>query len=178
MIYLRFLWSLLRHKWFVLLAGRLTGVPLWRLVIHDWSKFSPSEFGQYARNFQGDYSKSPNDRDKVDGDFLLAWLHHENRNPHHWGYWIPRTGKSANNPLPMPETYVREMIADCLGASRAYTGAWDIAVWLNEHGRDWKIHDETLEHIWTVMIKLGYFITDNCEWSWMAGEKFSKWATT
>jgi hypothetical protein len=171
MIYLRFLWSLIRHKWFVLQAGIILRIPLWRLLLHDLSKFSPSEFGPYARNFQGDYSKSPNDRERISFEFTFAWLHHENRNLHHWGYWIPRAGKSANIPLPMPETYVREMIADCLGASRGYTGSWDIAIWLNRHGPKWKIHDETLRYIWTVMIELEYFITDNCDWSWMASQK-------
>jgi hypothetical protein len=168
MIYLKFLWSLLRHKWFVILAGQYTKVPLWRLLIHDLSKFSPSEFAVYARNFFGDYSQSPNDREKVSLDFTYAWLHHENNNPHHWGYWIPRSGKSANEPLPMPEVYVREMIADCMGASKAYTGSWDIAVWLNENGRKWSLHDETVRLIAVVMCELNYFITDNCDWSWMA----------
>lgn len=169
MIYLRFVWSLLRHKWFVLLAGRLAGVPLWRLIVHDCSKFSPSEFAAYARSFHGDYSRSPNDRERVSLDFTYAWLHHENHGPHHWSYWIPRSGRNANEPLPMPETYVREMIADCMGASKAYTDSWDIAAWLNENGPGWRIHDETLRRIWTVMIELGYVITDNCEWSWMGG---------
>jgi len=167
MIYLRFLWSLLRHKWFVFLAGVKIGVPIWRLVIHDWTKFTPVEFGRYARNFQGDYSQSPNDRDRVSQEFTIAWLHHENSNPHHWGYWIPRSGKSANQPLPMPEIYVREMVADFLGASKAYTNSWNIDKWLNENGPKFVIHDITLKHIWTVMIELGYCITDNCEWSWL-----------
>jgi len=171
MIYLKFLWSLLRHKWFVLRAGLIIKIPIWRLIVHDASKFSLFEFGRYARNFQGDYSKSPNDQKFVSDEFAMAWLHHENRNPHHWGHWIPRTGKSAHRPLPMPETYVREMIADCLGAGRTYTGSWDIAVWLNSNGSQWDIHSTTLEHIWTVMIELGYCITDNCDWSWLASDK-------
>jgi len=167
MIYLRFLLSLLRHKWFVLRAGRLVGVPLWRLIIHDCSKFSRSEFAAYARSFHGDYSQSPGDRERVTAEFVFAWLHHENKNPHHWGYWIPRSGKSAGIPLAMPETYVRELIADCMGASKAYTGSWNMAAWLNENGPHWKIHEKTLDHIWAVMIELGYVITDNCEWSWL-----------
>ena len=167
MIYLKFLWSLLRHKWYVLVAGCKTGVPLWRLIIHDLSKFTPAEFGSYARNFHGDYSQSPNDREKVSIDFTYAWLHHENNNPHHWGYWVPRSGRQADEALPMPETYVREMIADCMGASKAYTGSWDIAIWLNKHGPNWKIHSETERLIACTMVDLGYFITDNCPWSWM-----------
>lgn len=159
MIYLRFLWSLLRHKWFVVRAGWFLGVPLWRLIIHDWGKFTPIEFGRYARQFQGD----------GDPQFGLAWLHHENHHRHHWGYWIPRSGLSADLPLPMPETDVREMIADCMGAGKAYTGSWDIANWINQHGREWRLHDETERRIWAVMTEAGYFATDNCPWSWMAG---------
>lgn len=166
-IYLQFLWSLLQHKWYFFQAGRLTGVSLWTRIIHDWSKFTPTEFFRYARNFHGDYSQSPNDREKVSLEFTYAWLHHENSNPHHWGHWIPRTGKMANEPLAMPEKYVREMIADCLGASKAYTGSWNIAVWLNENGPSWQLHCETERLIATILIELGYFITDNCLWSWM-----------
>lgn len=29
----------IRHKWFVFIAGLQTGAPLWRLIIHDWTKF-------------------------------------------------------------------------------------------------------------------------------------------
>jgi len=171
MIYLQFVRLLLRHKWYVLRAGIVTGVPFWRLLIHDLSKFSPAEFVTYAKNFHGDYSGSPNDREHVARDFQFAWLHHENANPHHWGYWIPRSGKHANEPLPMPETYVREMIADCMGASKAYTGSWDIACWLNENGRKWILHPETERLIAVVMIEMHYIITDNCPWSWMGSQR-------
>lgn len=175
MIYLKFLWTLLKHKWYVLKAGRLTGVPLWRLLVHDWNKFTLSEFGRYARNFQGDYSKSPVDRGQVSAEFTFAWLHHENRSPHHWGYWIPRTGQSAGKPLPMPVTQVREMIADFMGASKAYTDSWNIATWLNKTGPEMHLHSETLNIVNDVMIGIGYFLTGNCEWSWIAGESFRKW---
>jgi hypothetical protein len=37
----RYFTYLVRHKWFVFLAGRRTGVPPRRLLIHDWSKFLP-----------------------------------------------------------------------------------------------------------------------------------------
>ena len=166
MIYLKFLWSLLRHKWFVLQAGLKLHVPLWWLLIHDSSKFSRSEFGRYARNFQGDYSKSPVDQKRVSDEFTVAWLHHENRNDHHWGYWIPRSGKSANKTLPMPEMYIREMVADWHAASRAYTGSWNIAGWLSKSGPKMRLHWNTVQTITSVMIELGYVLTDNCTWSW------------
>jgi hypothetical protein len=56
MMHLRYLRYIVRHKWFVLLAGLKTGAPLWRLIVHDWSKFTPREWFAYARNF---YGKSP-----------------------------------------------------------------------------------------------------------------------
>jgi hypothetical protein len=46
--YLRYL---LRHKWYVLRAGLKTGAPLWRLIVHDASKFRPREWRPYVRKF-------------------------------------------------------------------------------------------------------------------------------
>ena len=65
--------------------------------------------------------------------YAYAWLHHENTAPHHWGYWIPRSGQYKGQPLDMPETYVREMVADWLGASHTYTSSWDMTEWLDKN---------------------------------------------
>jgi hypothetical protein len=48
--YLRYV---LRHKRYVYVACRLLGVSFWRAVIHDWTKFRPSEWGPYASHFYG-----------------------------------------------------------------------------------------------------------------------------
>jgi len=80
MIYLRFLWSLLRHKWFVFVECCRLGIP-WLGIIHDLSKFLSSEFIPYARNFYGDYPD-------VKQAFDVAWLHHQKANKHHWQYWL------------------------------------------------------------------------------------------
>lgn len=118
---LKYLWLTLKHKWFVLVVGLRIGAPLWRLVIHDWSKFTPSEAPHYGRQFFGS-------ADDPEG-FAAAWLHHQNSNPHHWEYWIPRTshtrgGFENNAPLRMPDWAVREMVADWFAAGRAYEGKW------------------------------------------------------
>lgn len=173
MIYIKFLKSLSLHKWYVLKAGLFLGVPLWRLIIHDWTKFLPVEFFRYARNFFG------NDKETIADEFVLAWLHHENSNPHHWGYWIPRTGKSAGEPLPMPETYIREMVADFMGASKAYTGKWDITKWLNDNGPNMVLHRETERLLACILIDdMGFFNTDNCMWSLVNfdGSKLRLWS--
>lgn len=122
---LRYIWLTICHKWFVLLAGLRTKAPVWRLIIHDWTKFTPAEAPHYGRQFFGDKSDPLG--------FSYAWLHHQRNNPHHWEYWIPITGHNRGGygdlePLPMPEWAVREMIADWMGASRAYEGQWPRSV--------------------------------------------------
>lgn len=118
---LQFVWATLQHKYFVLMAGLRTKVPIWRLIIHDLSKFGPSELLPYARQFHGD--KTGNDE-----AFARAWLHHQNVNPHHWEYWVTRSGNKLQSgaervtPIDMPEHFVREMVADWMGASRSYSG--------------------------------------------------------
>lgn len=171
MIYLHYLWSLLQHKWSVLKASRWTGVPLWRAIIHDWSKFLPVEFINYARWHFGAQS--------LDG-WAKAWGHHQNHNPHHPEYWLLSWRGDPDSyhglgqhvadfvtVLPMPEIYVREMIADFFGASKIYTGSWNIDNWLNENGPKMILHDETKRLIATVMFELAYMLTDNCDWSWL-----------
>jgi hypothetical protein len=125
---LKYLWLTTKHKYFVFLAGLKLKVPIWQLVIHDWVKYLPCEAPHYGRQFFGDKSDPLG--------FTLAWLHHQ-RQKHHWEAWIPVTGHNRGGhkdlePLPMPEKYIREMVADWLGASRAYEGKYP------ENLADWK----------------------------------------
>lgn len=153
---LKYLTLLMKHKWFVFLACLRVGVPVWRGLVHDASKFSSSEFMQYAKySFGG----------KKNGDeFAAAWLHHQNCNPHHWEYWISRSahkfGPSTdeNYCLPMPETYVREMVADWMGASRAYTGSWDMTDWLKKNLPKIKLHPNSRNTVENVLIEHGYML--------------------
>jgi hypothetical protein len=46
-------------------------------------------------------------------------------------------------PLPMPEKYVREMVADWCGAGRAYTGRWDVAGWYEQQRERVVLHPDT-----------------------------------
>lgn len=75
----------LRHKWFVFLAGIKIGASLWRLLLHDLSKFRPSEWSAYVNYFYGDKTDLETDRKAA---FDRAWLYHQRRNPHHWQYWV------------------------------------------------------------------------------------------
>jgi len=147
-----YLWRILTHKWFVFLAGLKIGVPLWQLILHDWSKFTPFEFKEYRRQFFLP-EKSPI-------GWARAWLHHQNLNKHHWEYWIPRDGTRDypdNQPLIMPLIYVKEMVADWMGASRAYEGFWpdpDNWKWWNEHKDKIRLHPATIVFLDSIMENL------------------------
>jgi len=150
---IKYLWLTIRHKVFVFRAGLRTKAPIWRLIIHDWSKFTPAEAPHYGRQFFGDASDPLG--------FSYAWLHHQRRNPHHWEYWIPISGHNRGGygdlePLPMPEWAVREMVADWMGASRAYEGRWPTRgnwPWLHANrGRiEARLHPETREILYHVL---------------------------
>jgi len=71
-MYLKYLKSQLRHKWFVFLECCKLRIP-WLGIVHDLSKFTISEWRGYARYFYG--KKTPS----VEFDFDVAWLHHQHR---------------------------------------------------------------------------------------------------
>jgi hypothetical protein len=126
----------LRHKWFVFLAGTRTGAPLWRLLIHDWSKLTPAEWGPYVRTFYAPQRSRP-------GEFDKAWLHHQHRNPHHWQHWLLQEDDGDLKALPMPKGLAREMVADWMGAGRAITGRWDVASWYAGNADKIRLHPDT-----------------------------------
>jgi hypothetical protein len=127
-----------RHKWFVFLAGLRTKAPLWRLLIHDWSKLTPAEWGPYVNRFmRGDSGKLDKGADPE--EFHRGWTHHWHRNPHHWEHWVTAEGDA----LRMPEHFVREMVADWMGAGRAITGRWEVADWYAKNGHRMNLHGQT-----------------------------------
>lgn len=130
-----------RHKWFVFLAGLKVKAPLWRLLIHDWSKLTPAEWFPYVRSFYGKEGRTP----EVKAAFDAAWLHHQHRNPHHWQHWLLREDDGDTKALPMPEHFAREMVADWMGAGRAITGKWDVGGWYSKNAHKIVMHPETKE---------------------------------
>lgn len=70
--------------------------------LHDMSKFSPTEFISYSKNFYG----TPTE--KLDSKFDYAWLHHQRKNKHHWEYWVDGNGKA----LRIPYKYLKQMLCD------------------------------------------------------------------
>lgn len=127
--HLRYLNYVIRHKWFVFVAGIEMDVSLWRLIKHDWTKFLPSEWTPYVNNFYGepyfrtsDPSGRPNEalnrkefeKQRKDA-FEKAWLLHLNRNDHHWQFWLKTDDSGESSCLPMTVQARREMIADWMG---------------------------------------------------------------
>ena len=63
-------------------------------LLHDLSKYSPTEFLVGCKYYQG--TMSPNNAERKEKGYSLAWLHHKGRNKHHLEYWIDyfkRTGE-------------------------------------------------------------------------------------
>lgn len=119
---------LMKHKYFVFIAGIKIGAPLWRLIIHDWSKFMPIEWFAYVETFYGKYEYK--DRpSKLVKAFDRAWLHHQHYNPHHYQHWILRNDDGTSKALVIPDKFVKEMVADWAGAGRAITGKWEVLDW-------------------------------------------------
>jgi hypothetical protein len=91
-------------------------------ILHDMSKFSPTEFLESAKYFTG--TRSPIDLCKDFNGYSMCWLHHRGRNKHHWEYWVDNFEKGMT-PIEIPKKYVIEMFCDFLGAGIAYSGGLD-----------------------------------------------------
>ena len=89
-------------------------------LVHDLSKYSPTEFWVGARYYQG--FRSPNAAERADRGYSSAWLHHKGRNRHHFEYWIDIRGNGDGTleGKPMPVRYVVEMFCDRVAASKVY----------------------------------------------------------
>ena len=55
-------------------------------IMHDMSKYSPTEFLVGVKYYQG--TASPNNAEREEKGYSGAWLHHKGRNKHHLEYWI------------------------------------------------------------------------------------------
>lgn len=88
-------------------------------ITHDLSKFSPIEFWESVKYYQG--TRSPIDACKEKNGYSIAWLHHKGCNKHHYEYWQDNFDKGTTH-LRMPFKYALEMVCDFLGAGNAYCG--------------------------------------------------------
>ena len=83
--FLKHLNTVVHHKMLVMEGCWKVG--LYRQgLLHDLSKFSPTEFLVGARYFQG--NRSPNNAEREEIGYSSSWLHHKGRNRHHFEYWV------------------------------------------------------------------------------------------
>ena len=107
-----------RHK--VIAHCFKAGIPL-RGLLHDLSKYSPTEFIPGAKYYFG--NRSPNEGERESYGYSKAWLHHKGRNRHHFEYWTdydPVDKKFKG--IKMPQKYLIEMFCDRVAASKTYNG--------------------------------------------------------
>ena len=92
-------------------------------LLHDLSKYSPTEFCVGAKYYTGD--RSPNNGERLDKGYSSSWLHHKGRNKHHLEYWIDYAtdGEHQMEGLEMPIKYVAEMFCDRVAACKTYRGS-------------------------------------------------------
>lgn len=118
-------------------------------ILHDLSKYGPTEFCIGAKYYQG--TRSPNNAEREDVGYSSAWLHHKGRNKHHYEYWIdygmaPVKGMTG---MKMPKRYIVEMVMDRIAASKIYmkghyTDDKPLAYYM--HSKEYAmIHEETSE---------------------------------
>ena len=117
-------------------------------LLHDMSKYTPTEFLVGCKYYQGD--RSPNNAEREDKGVSLAWLHHKGRNRHHFEHWVDYSLDTDHVIMGarMPAKYVAEMVMDRISASRnylgdAYTDSEPLKYYLKSKDKLWFIHPET-----------------------------------
>ena len=134
-----------KHKIEIFKACFKSGL-YWRGIVHDLSKYSPTEFINSAKYYQGGKS-SPVFAERADKGYSIVEQHHHGRNPHHWEHWI--CINSNYQPIKIPIKYLREMICDHIAAGRVYIGRnWTVSTPLEHSKRAlancaWIMHEGT-----------------------------------
>ena len=112
--------TITKHRHKVISHCAKAGI-LYRGLLHDLSKYMPSEFICGAKYYAGD--RSPNVTERQKYGYSKAWLHHKGRNRHHFEYWNDYNIKTHKvEPVKMPLVFVIEMFCDRVAASKIYRG--------------------------------------------------------
>lgn len=142
-MYRKYFSYLFRHKWYVFLECLKYNL-VWQGIVHDFSKFFPDELIPYALFFYGGDTRK--DRfytpDQGTYEFNVAWLKHQNRNPHHWQYWVLQKDNGRVMTLEMPDKCRKEMLCDWKGAGKAQ-GRDDVLEWYTKNKDKMELGKET-----------------------------------
>ena len=153
--------KILTHKWWVFYYCCKAGIP-GRGLMHDMSKFSPTEFWESVRYYQG--TSSPIDACKKDKGISMAWMHHKGRNRHHYEYWQDNFD-NGGEPKQMPYKDAVEMLCDYLGAGRAYMGKnftyqAEYEWWKKKSEKPMAMHPKTFQFIQRILCTMA--IEETC----------------
>lgn len=141
------------HKLLVFKLCIMIGEP-WRGFMHDWSKYSPTEFWEGVKYFQGTYSPIRNC--KKENGYSKAWLHHKGRNKHHADYWFD-CNTPQKTPI-IPYKYAAEMVCDKLAAGMAYQGKnftkeYELEYWKKEREKI-LINEDTAKFVTDILTQI------------------------
>ena len=138
-------------------------------LLHDMSKYAPSEFLVGARYYQG--NRSPNNAEREATGVSTAWLHHKGRNKHHYEYWVDYSLDNEHVIMGarMPRKYVAEMAMDRISASRVYMGdkytdRAPLEYFLRGKEKLWFIHPETKKELESLLRILSKYGEDKMLW--------------
>ncbi len=145
-----------KHRWYVFKLSIKAGIPF-RGFLHDLSKFSPTEFFESVKYYNG--QKSPLQVCREQNGYSKSWLHHKGRNKHHLEYWedISILGRKG---AVIPYKYLVEAICDKVAAGMVYKGkAWNqeepLKYWANVESKSpVDKHPTTMAFINTVLKKI------------------------
>ena len=93
------------HKWLVCQGCFKVGLYKQGLL-HDLSKYSPTEFLVGCKFYQG--TRSPNNAEREVKGYSAAWLHHKGRNRHHYEYWLDYSTDLNEGIIGMKEKYTNQ----------------------------------------------------------------------
>ena len=112
--------TITKHRHKVIAHCAKCGI-LRRGLLHDLSKYTPTEFIPGAKYYLG--TRSPNEAERNEKGYSSAWLHHKGRNRHHFEYWTDYNMVERRvMPVKMPFVFVVEMFCDRVAASKIYQG--------------------------------------------------------
>lgn len=146
---------ILRHKFWVAKYCFKLGL-YWRGITHDMSKFSPVEFLESVKYYNG--NSSPIVECKRINGYSKAWMHHRGHNDHHYEYWIDKLDEGGV-PLIIPKEAALELICDYIGASHAYndkkfTFNGEHSWWMVKSSEPMRMHPAIKNFISRVLIDL------------------------
>ncbi len=139
--------TITKHRHKVIIHCKKAGI-FRQGLFHDLSKYSPTEFFRGVKNYTNG-EKSPNEKEREEKGYSLAWIHHKGRNRHHFEYWNdynPKTKQVMG--VKMPINYAKEMFCDRVAASKIYqkgnyTDKHPLEYFLRGKGNRTLIHPET-----------------------------------